>query len=163
MRFLWKLISNIAVNGCSLKTARRLFFMKKVLLPVDGTPRSMKAAELVKKLYSADECEVYVVTVREDYEAMLEKDYNMAKVDRESMPIINKAASILEGYKIKKEVLVGKSASEEIIHYAENIKAHAIVMTKSTKTAFKRVLGSVTSSVVKNAPCIVMIVPEKDF
>lgn len=137
--------------------------MKKVLLPVDGTPRSMKAAELVNKLYKADECEVYVVTVREDYEAMLEKDYNMAKVNRESMPIINKAASMLEGYTVKKEVLIGKNAAEEIIHFAENIKAHAIVMTKSTKTAFKKVLGSVTSNVVKNAPCIVIIVPEKDF
>lgn len=137
--------------------------MKKILLPVDGTPRSMKAAELVKKLYSADDCEVYVVTVREDYEAMLEKEYNMAKVNRESMPIINKASEILNGYTIKKEVLVGKNAADEIVRYAEDIKAYAIVMTKSTKTAFKRVLGSVTSSVVKDAPCIVMIVPEKDF
>ncbi|WP_342791923.1 universal stress protein, partial [Clostridioides difficile] len=35
-----------------------------------------------------------------------------------------------------------------------------IVMTKSTKKGLTRMIGSVTASVVKQAKCIVMIVPE---
>jgi len=137
--------------------------MRKILLPVDGSPRSMKSAQLVKTLYKPEDCEIYVITVRDDYEALVEMEFNIAKAEREAMPIVNKAAEMLDGYNVKKEVLIAKKPAEEIVRYAQAIGAHAIIMTKSTKTAFKKVLGSVTEHVVKNAPCIVTIVPEKDF
>jgi len=137
--------------------------MKKILLPVDGSPRSMKAADLVRKLFKPEECEVYIVTVIDDEDAVIETNFSMAKVKLEAEPILEKAAGLLDGYVVVKEALAGKGTAQEIIHYASSINAHAIVMTKSTKTAFKRVLGSVTENVVKSAPCIVIIVPEKDF
>ena len=49
---------------------------------------------------------------------------------------------------------------EETGNNVENIGI--IVMTKSTKRGLNRIIGSVTSSVVKRAKCIVMIVPN-DF
>ena len=48
----------------------------------------------------------------------------------------------------------------EIVKRAVMNSTDIIIMTKSTKKGLTRMIGSVTSYVVRNAPCIVMIVPE---
>ena len=48
----------------------------------------------------------------------------------------------------------------EIVKRAIMNSIDIIIMTKSTKKGLTRMIGSVTSYVVRNAPCIVMIVPE---
>jgi len=51
---------------------------------------------------------------------------------------------------------------DEIIKKANEENIGIIVMTKSTKRGLTRMIGSVTTNVVKRAKCIVMIVPN-DF
>ena len=73
--------------------------------------------------------------------------------------ILNEAAELLKGYSVKTYFTYGY-ASDEILRVAKEEDIDVIVMTKSTKKGLTRMLGSVTTNVMKKANCIVMIVPE---
>lgn len=73
--------------------------------------------------------------------------------------ILNEAAELLKGYSVKTYFTYGY-ASDEILRVAKEEYIDVIVMTKSTKKGLTRMLGSVTTNVMKKANCIVMIVPE---
>ena len=94
--------------------------MKKILMPIDGTQRSMETAEFIAKNYKPDEVEIEAVTVREDYYAYAMTQVDRNKVVTETMPIFDKIDDILKGYKVNKTVLVGKSAGEEIVYFAND-------------------------------------------
>lgn len=133
--------------------------MKKILLPVDGSERSRQAVELVKTLYGFDAVEITVVIVREDLEVMRSAyDLNVAK--EEVKPFLDEILTQLEGYSVTERVLFGR-AGEEILNYAHENDIDIIIMTKSTRSGWSRIIGSVAMHVVKYAKCIVMIVPEK--
>ena len=136
--------------------------MKKILLPIDGSDRCMKSVDLVRTLYDPKEVEIAIVTVKEDYESFIRTEFEPKKVTEENMPLLDKVEKQLEGYKVfDKAVLVGKSAGEESLDYANLNKIHAIIMTKSSKAGHQTILGSVTAHVVKNARCVVIITPER--
>ena len=136
--------------------------MKKILLPVDGSERSLKAVEFIRKLYDPSEVEIALVTVEEDYESFIRTEFEPDKVTAESMPMLDEVAKHLDGYKIfDKKVLIGKFAGGEILDYANLNKVYAIVMTKSTKPGHQNIIGSVTANVVKKARCVVIITPEE--
>ena len=40
--------------------------MKKLLLPIDGSPRSLRAIQVVKQSYSPDETEVTILLVMKE-------------------------------------------------------------------------------------------------
>lgn len=133
--------------------------MKKILLPVDGSERSRQTVELVKTLYGFDTVEITVVIVREDLEVMRSAyDLNVAK--EEVKPFLDGILTQLEGYSVTERVLFGR-AGEEILNYAHDNDIDIIIMTKSTRSGWSRIIGSVAMHVVKYAKCIVMIVPEE--
>lgn len=132
--------------------------MKKILIPVDGTERSEKPANVIRKFYSGDAAEIYVILVREDYDE-IRSAYEMEERKEEAMLWLDKIEILLNGYIVHKEVLFGR-AGEEILNYAKENKIDVIVMTKSTKIGWARIIGSVTSHVIKYAKCAVMITPE---
>lgn len=70
-----------------------------------------------------------------------------------------KAAERMQGYSISTYFTFGY-AGDEILKKAKEDKTNVIIMTKSTKSALIRMIGSTTSHVVKGAKCVVMIVPE---
>lgn len=132
--------------------------MKKILLPIDGSSRSIKSIDLVKALYKEDQVDISIVMVREDFEQIRsERDYEHLK--EETMPLLDKAAEKLDGYKLAKYVRAGY-AGEEILKFAEAENIDIIIMTKSTRKGWTQMIGSVTTHVVKYAKCIVMIIPE---
>lgn len=132
--------------------------MKKILLPIDGSERSMKSIELVKNLYGPESVEITLIMVCENLDAIIsEPELEAARA--EAMPVLYKAAHQLKDYAVEKHVIFGK-AGEEILNYAEKMKIDMIVMTKSTRTGWLSKIGSVTTHVVKYAQCIVVIVPE---
>jgi len=132
--------------------------VKKVLIPIDGTIRSMKSVELVKSLYLPDMVEITVIMVKEDIDMMrLEMEYEKAK--KEIAPMLSEVENQLSGFAVNKCVDFGK-AGEKILNCAEQNNIDVIIMTKSTKKGWSRLIGSVTTYVVKCAKCIVMIVPE---
>lgn len=133
--------------------------MKKILLPVDGSERSRQTVELVKSLYGFDTVEITVVIVREDLEAM-RSTYDLNTAKEEVKPFLDEILTQLEGYSVTERVLFGR-AGEEILNYAHENDIDIIIMTKSTRSGWSRMIGSVAMHVVKYAKCIVMIVPEK--
>ena len=133
--------------------------MKKILLPVDGSERSRETVELVKNLYGFDTVEITVVIVREDLEVM-RSAYDLKAAKEEVKPFLDEILTQLEGYSVTERVLFGR-AGEEILNYAHDNDIDIIIMTKSTRSGWSRIIGSVAMHVVKYAKCIVMIVPEK--
>lgn len=131
--------------------------MKQILLPIDGSKRSIKSIDLVKTLYKPDQVDISIILVREDDGIRSEADYSQMKED--TMPFLNEVAGNLEGYNVKKYVRAG-DAGEEILKFAESDDTDIIIMTKSTRKGWTQMIGSVTTHVVKYAKCIVMIIPE---
>lgn len=131
---------------------------KKILIPLDGTERSMHSIDLVKHLYRQDEVEIILLYVKEDVNNVI-MEYDLAAAEKDMQRLTAPAVKELEGFEVTCEFgLI--DAGSEIIKRAKMNKIDIIVMTKSTKKGLTRMIGSVTSYVVKNAPCIVMIVPE---
>ncbi|MBU5307269.1 universal stress protein [Clostridioides mangenotii] len=133
---------------------------KKVLVPIDGTERSMHSLEFIKDIFDKDEVIIEIMNVKElvfvDGISLAEEIKNSEALGRR---ILDKAVDIMGDYEVKVHFTFGY-AGDEIIRKAKEENFDYIVMTKSTKKGLTRMIGSVTASVVKQANCIVMIVPE---
>ncbi len=135
--------------------------LKKLLLPIDGTSRSLKTISWVSENVQPDDVEVTIMMVVDSVdEFQLEGVYTSAqeymghKFEKYAQPLIDK------GYTIHYEGAYGK-AGDEICEYAKKKKMDAIILTKSTKKNWLDTIGSVTTYVVKYASTLVMIIPEK--
>ena len=131
---------------------------KKILIPLDGTERSMHSIDLVKNLYRQDEVEIILLYVKEDVNNVI-MEYDLAAAEKDMQRLTAPAVKELMGYKLTCEFGLIDPGSE-IVKRAIMNSIDIIIMTKSTKKGLTRMIGSVTSYVVRNAPCIVMIVPE---
>ncbi|MBS5786659.1 MAG: universal stress protein [Clostridioides difficile] len=133
---------------------------KKVLVPIDGTERSMHSLEFIKGIFDKDEVIIEIMNVKElvfvDGISLAEEIKSSEALGRR---ILDKAVDIMGDYEVKVHFTFGY-AGDEIIRKAKEENFDYIVMTKSTKKGLTRMIGSVTASVVKQANCIVMIVPE---
>lgn len=133
---------------------------KKILIPIDGTERSLRSIDFVKGLFSKEHVEITVMNVKE----LVFLDGMMLSNELESSQklgeeILNESEKELDGYEVNKYFTYGY-AGDEIINKAKEDKIDIIVMTKSTKKGLNKMIGSVTIKVVKRVDCIVMIVPE---
>lgn len=132
--------------------------MKHLLIPIDGTSRSLKTISFVKDLYKPNEVHITLLMVREDIELLRsEQDYELAKKELE--PLLDCLSKELNEYQGSKRISFGRAA-ETILEIAETEGVNIIAMTKSTRHGLYRMIGSVTTHIVKYASCIVMIVPE---
>ncbi|WP_446897759.1 universal stress protein [Clostridium sp. LBM24168] len=134
---------------------------KKILVPLDGTERSMHSLDWVKKIFKSDEVKITLMNVKEIVIAndMVITNDEIERAQKKSEDILNIAEKDLEGYEIEKYCAFGYAA-DEILLKAKRDDYNVIVMTKSTKKGLARMIGSVTSKVVKNAQTLVIIVPE---
>ena len=132
--------------------------MKKILIPLDGTERSMHSIDLVKNLYKKDEVEITLLYIKEDVKNMIMED-DLVAAEKDMQKMVAPAVKELAGYKLSCEFGLIDPGTE-IVKRAVMNSTDIIIMTKSTKKGLTRMIGSVTSYVVRNAPCIVMIVPE---
>ncbi|NLK94371.1 MAG: universal stress protein [Clostridiales bacterium] len=133
---------------------------KRVLVPIDGTERSMHSLYFIKELFPKDTTEIILMHVREivffDGMAVSEEIKTAQELGEE---VLNVAEEQIREYDTRKYFTFGYAA-EEILKKASEEKIDFIVMTKSTKKGLTRMIGSVTASVVKKAHAVVMIVPE---
>lgn len=132
--------------------------MKKILVPLDGSERSMHSIDLIKELYNPNNVDLTLIYVKEDAKLFIDEK-GFAEAEEEMQKMILPAIKKLEGFKVNCEVGF-VDPGKEIIKYATANKMDIIIMTKSTKKGLTRMIGSVTSYVVKHTPCIVVIVPE---
>lgn len=147
--------------------------MKKILVPVDGSEISLKAAaqavELAEK-FGSEVTFVSVVqldlpfyetaTIPQSYIKM--QDELQAAASRESEKILD---ALIKGYRstgvtLNKKVLFG-TVDVEIVDFAENEKYDLILMGRRGFSPAKRFfVGSTTKKVLAAAPCSVMVVKE---
>ncbi|MDR1774722.1 MAG: universal stress protein [Clostridioides sp.] len=133
---------------------------KKVLVPVDGTERSMHSLSLIKEIFDKENVEIIIMNVKElvfvDGISLSEEIRN---AEISGKKLLKEASQIMDGYNVETFFTFGYPG-DEIIKKSLEDEINYIVMTKSTKKGLHRMIGSVTANVVKQAKCIVVIVPE---
>lgn len=135
---------------------------RKVLIPIDGTERSMHSLEFVKEIFPKDSVEIIIMNVKELVlinEMIVADEIKFSQELGEE--ILEAAKEKMKDYKTETYFTFGYPG-DEIVKKANEENIGVIVMTKSTKRGLTRMIGSVTTNVVKRAKCIVMIVPN-DF
>ena len=129
--------------------------MKKILLPIDGSPRSARTAAMLRQMFSPNDVEVTLVTVipreiqaevSQEYEKVFNAEQSKLDAMRDELPL----------YTVKTKLLAG-SPGPEIIRYAESHDIDVIMMTRSSRGPLSK-LGSVATYIVKKAPYIDLII-----
>ena len=133
--------------------------MKKILVPIEETQRSLKAVAYVKKHYTPEEAEIVLMMIDErlGYSVRTEVETAAIKELEEKLDLI---AESFEGYKLTKMSAVGKAGVRNTTAVRET-GSDLIVMTKSSKDDMLNSIGSTAEYVINNAPCDVIIVSEQ--
>ena len=133
---------------------------KKILVPIDGTERSMHSLNFIKENYSPDKVELHIINVKElvfiDGISMSDEIKTSEKNGRE---LLDKARDVVSEFKTEASFTFGY-AGDEIVRHAEELGIDIIVMTKSTKKGLTRIIGSCSFYVLKHAKCTLVIIPE---
>ena len=134
--------------------------MRKILLPIDGSKRSLRTVDYVKKIFRPGDCELTVLEVYQDYKyynTNREYEYDEAKLERDMAPI----TEALKDYKVETKVLFG-DPGEMIVKFAREKKFDQIIMTRSSRGPL-RMLGSVATYIVRNGDFVtVTVLREKE-
>lgn len=134
--------------------------MKKILLPVDGSSRSLRTVEVAKQLCSPEDSEIIIVKVISAQlyiNSMDEIKHNAEK----ARPELDAVAALLPGYKVKTQVLLGSAPGVEIVEYAKEAGIDTIIMTRSSRGPLRK-LGSVATYIVKNALFLNVVVMKEE-
>jgi len=132
----------------------------KILVPLDGTEKSMHSINWLKKFFSKDAADVTLIHVVEAlFPGQLEYDYNPENAESLSNQVLASAAKELEGYTVEKLSKHG-SAPDIILNEAKEGEFDMVIMTKSSVKGIARIIGSVTTKVVRDSVVSVVIVPE---
>lgn len=132
--------------------------MKRILLPIDETTRSLFALTQVKKLYPSKDYEIILMMVDERLDYTASREASLPAIDNLTQKL-ELVAGALEDYKVIIKPEVGR-AGNRIVKVAREFEADIIVMTKSSKEDMNNKLGRTTEYVINNAPCNVMIANE---
>ena len=101
--------------------------MKKILLPVDGSKRSIRTVEMVKQLCDPADSDITVVKVVSAQlyiNSMDEIKHNAEK----AQPELTAVADMLPGYQVKTQVLLGSAPGVEIVEYAKESGTEMIII-----------------------------------
>lgn len=144
--------------------------VKKVLVPIDGSDVSKKAAEKaveIAKKYGSDITFVTVATTPDmfkygDYRYKIDYNYdsimeNNKKMQAEMLDNVISGLNI-EGVNFEKEIVAGEP-SDEILRIANSCEYDYIVMGRRGYSKVTRFfVGSVTQRVIAESPCAAVIV-----
>ena len=131
----------------------------KILVPLVGSETSMHSLDWLKKFYSKDDAEVTLINVVEIYYSLPLYELKNPEIEKnESNRFLNVAAHKLEGYKDNEMRAIGY-APDEILKEATNGKYDFMIMTKSSVKGISRMIGSVTTKVVRDSEIPVIVIP----
>jgi nucleotide-binding universal stress UspA family protein len=133
----------------------------KVLVPLDGSEKSLHSLNWLKKFYIKEDLEITLVNVIELFynKEMFVAESEIQFVENQSKQVLDAAEKELGGYTVNKLSIWG-SPSDEILKEAKEGNYDMIVMTKSSVKGISRIIGSVTTKVVRNSEVAVIVVPE---
>ncbi len=143
---------------------------KRILVPLDGSPRSEEALPVAAHLDRASQRSIILLQVvsslidyygsMTDAPLLTEQFIEKSMVETESYLAGLARSNGLEGIKIKTEITCGVPA-HDILNLAQTQHADIIVMCSHGRTGFKRwALGSVTQQVVHHSSVPVLVLRE---
>lgn len=142
----------------------------KVLVPLDGSEKSLHSLNWLKKFFTKDEAEVtllnvielsaYVPQMSSLGESPLYDFSDLYEISKKrSMEALEEGEKRLEGYCVARLSLEGQSG-DMILDTAKEGGFDMIIMTKSSVMGLSRLIGSVTSKVVRDSEVAVVVIPE---
>ena len=129
--------------------------MNKILLPVDGSKRSLRTVEMVQRLCDPAESDITIVKVVSNSLDEIKRNAEKAQ------PELDAVAALLPGYQVKTQVLLGSAPGAEIVEYAKETGTDMIIMTRSSRGPLRK-LGSVATYIVRNASFLDVIVMREE-
>ena len=139
-------------------------FPTTILLATDGSREAELAATTAADLAKSTHSELHVVHIGEFLPTLLaQTEVEPARLEREARELLDEQVRRVEGTgsPVKEAHLRLGRADEEIVDLAQSIGAGLIVMGSRGHGRIRRALmGSVSESVVRHAPCPVTIVRE---
>lgn len=146
--------------------------MEKILLAVDGSKSSIKAAKKTAEITESLKSEVTIITVMETNDITLKnietylpdktteelRDLDKENLAKRGEEILEKAADFFKSKKVKKVVKYGNPA-DVICDYAEESEIDIIILADKGIGGVKRFfLGSISDKVMRYANSSVLIV-----
>jgi len=132
----------------------------KILVPIDGSEKSMHSLDWLKKFFSWEDAEVTLLNVNQRiYSTEPLPESLFVDAENESRRIVEEAAKRMEFYNANTLTLQGY-APDVILNEAVTGKYDLIIMTKSSVKGISRIIGSVTTKVVRDSQVAVVIIPE---
>ena len=146
--------------------------LKKILVPIDGSYISFLALEYAMQLGKAFDSEIVVTHVNDPYDLSAPVDPKTVKIPTgeqtseekkkagaAALAIAQKVAEKANYKNIAFEKAIDKDPAKRIIDMAKEIEADSIVIgNRGLGTAGAFLLGSVSTAVVKHAPCPVFVI-----
>ena len=133
--------------------------IEKILLPVDGSDHSLRAAQGAIDLARKFNAEIIVLYCSETFQNLKQfKDFSLESLEYANK-ILEPVRTLMTDQEARyRERVVDNSPSEEIPRIAEKEKVDLIIMApRGTNPLASILLGSVTTRVLKQAPCHVLV------
>ena len=132
--------------------------MKKVLIPVDGSERSVRSLEKVRKEFTPEEAQITLLTVIDTpihykYEEQYQRDLHKHQEQLE------RYKEMMSEYQVSASVVSGKPGPA-IVRFAEQNEFQCLVMTRSQYGTMES--GSVTAYIAKKAPFLEMMILQEE-
>jgi nucleotide-binding universal stress UspA family protein len=138
--------------------------INKIIVPTDGSDPSMRAADYAVKLakcFHSEIIAIYVIDrlILEEVSKGHERNILEEEIRNKAQRCLNYIVSSVEKEGLKAtSLLVEGQPHDQIIHYAESLKADMIVMGSRGRRGMERILiGSVAERVIEYAPCPVLV------
>lgn len=153
-------------------------YFSRVLVAIDGSTSSMHATDCAISIAMKNNSQLIALYVIDFYKypylpssIILAPTFGSEKYLEEKNKAEEKMNKIKEKYKqkiknninykeLKTEIVEGaKSAATTIMEYAESENIDLIIIGSRGRTSFKKLLlGSVSSNIIKNAHCAVLVI-----
>ncbi len=132
--------------------------MRKIVLPLVETDRSLLALQYAKKHFTQEQAEIILVMSDESLgiSATREEEAAALSLVERKLDVMKQ---VLDGYQVVTKAFVGK-AGPCIVKVAREYNADYIVMTKSARSDTLSMVGKTTDYVLNNAYCNVLIISE---
>lgn len=131
--------------------------MKQVLLPIDGSARSLRTIHLVRQMYSCLEVRITILMVLPGHAS---QSLECQRRERNAQDQMDTFAALLPDYRVDTVIRWG-NPGPEIVTFAQLGGFDTIVMTRSSRGPIRR-LGSVAAYIVRNAPFLDLFIEREE-
>jgi len=140
-------------------------FIRKILIPIDGSDSSMRATDFALKLakhFGSEIIAIYVIDriILEEISKIHERREVEEEIKRKAKRCLNYVVKSAEKEGLKaSSILVEGQPHDQIVRHAESLRTDIIVMGSKGRRGTNRILiGSVAERVIEYAPCPVLVI-----